>query len=567
MKSQDQQILTALLDDVEQHLPVKLSRDKNRVNARVQAEGLEFLSKTLPTLDDLLLKGLSSGTLPVIPGWKYGNGHPVFLGPLWGRVFDKDGRLKSTPCKLSILFLRQITRMYKKQFLVCEDRYVEEAIDKFIATDGEVLTDLPPEVSSLRAQLRILFPWLFRPLEGVEFKHGPGAVAEKVDSVSKWDFPTVPIGFYDLFDGIVVRQHHSDFISDPPLEVDSPARLVAVPKTATKPRLISIEPVTTQYLQQGIHSSLKRNLSRDWRTNYSVQEPNQELARIGSIESNWATIDLSEASDRVSWSLVSELFKGTALSPYLHVLRTRTVSIDGRGELPLRKFASMGSALTFPIQIMVFACIAAEAITRSGEKVGRRSFRVYGDDIIVPNHTAGLTMELLEYFGLKVNTSKSFDTGKFRESCGADWYDGLNVTPVYSRKPAVSRPTSDGAASLVSLRNQLYERHLYPSAVAVIDKMIADWRVSTHDCANGCTDGTLHGREDTYWTWNRAMQRRMYRSISQKEIRECIAPSDAAKLRFALNRIGSEPSSYDPLMWQSRPRRLKSRIGRQPEGW
>lgn len=569
MKSQDLRILTSILDDIESHIPVKLHRDKTRLLSRVQAEGLEFMTKTLPTLDDALLEGLSSGTLPVLPGWKYRKSVPEFLSPLWARVFDANGNVLDDPCSLSVLFIRQVSRMYKKQFLVCEPRYVRDAILGFANTDGEVSDDAPPDVDSLRSGFRRLFPWLYSPFlfEEDDFKHGPGAVAERYNSIEKWSFDHVPTGYYDVFPGDTTRISWSDFLSSPQREFDADARLVAVPKTAKGPRLISIEPATTQYLQQGIHSVLKRNLSRDWKTDYTVQSPNQELARLGSISGDWATIDLSEASDRVSWALVQELFKGTVLMPYLRVLRTRSVDLGNGDTISLRKFASMGSALTFPIQIMVFSAIVAEAYYLLGEPVGKQSFRVYGDDIIVRSHAAGLTMDLLEYYGLKVNTKKSFVSGEFRESCGADWFRGVNVTPVYSRKPAVSRPTQAGASSLVSLRNQLWERRLYPKTVEILDKVLDTWRISHHDCSTGCTTGTLHGEEDTHYQYHMPTQRFIFRSIKEREVRERIKAPDEAKLRFALSRIGSMDPGYDPLEYQGRPRRLRSKIGRQPEGW
>jgi len=86
----------------------------------------------------------------------------------------------------------------------------------------------------------------------------------------------------------------------------------------------------------------------------------------------------------------------------------------------------MGSALTFPLEAMIFLGIVVLAaskvrhvsVTMEFVRSLHGSVRVYGDDIIVPVDIAEGAVELLEVFGLRVNRSKSFWTGKFRESCG-----------------------------------------------------------------------------------------------------------------------------------------------------
>jgi len=91
--------------------------------------------------------------------------------------------------------------------------------------------------------------------------------------------------------------------------------------------------------------------------------------------------------------------------------------------------------------------------------------RVYGDDIIVPVDTLVHVIRYLEAFGLKVNTDKTFGTGKFRESCGGDYYDGVDVTPVRVRRilPA-SRGDVPEVIAAVSLMNRLYSVGLWDSA-------------------------------------------------------------------------------------------------------
>ena len=82
---------------------------------------------------------------------------------------------------------------------------------------------------------------------------------------------------------------------------------------------------------------------------------------------------------------------------------------------------------------------------------------MYGDDIIVPKHYVRSVVSMLENFGSRVNTAKSFWTGKFRESCGKEYFNGDDVSIVKVRQvfPTHRKHVTE-IISLVSLRNQLY---------------------------------------------------------------------------------------------------------------
>jgi hypothetical protein len=81
--------------------------------------------------------------------------------------------------------------------------------------------------------------------------------------------------------------------------------------------------------------------------------------------------------------------------------------------------------------------------------------RVFGDDLIVPSDCGHLILGSLRYLGFKVNRNKTFGTGKFRESCGGEYYDGHDVTPVYLLTyPSRRRPES--VISSVQTRNNFY---------------------------------------------------------------------------------------------------------------
>jgi len=98
--------------------------------------------------------------------------------------------------------------------------------------------------------------------------------------------------------------------------------------------------------------------------------------------------------------------------------------------------------------------------TQKNIKAIAREVQVFGDDIIVPSDSAVLTLAALAYLGLKVNPSKTFCTGKFRESCGVDAYDGNVVSRIsVLAMPVVSSPES--VVSTVDSHNNFYTRGYY----------------------------------------------------------------------------------------------------------
>jgi hypothetical protein len=69
------------------------------------------------------------------------------------------------------------------------------------------------------------------------------------------------------------------------------------------------------------------------------------------------------------------------------------------------------------------------------ERVGAdtKLVSVYGDDIIVPTSCYTMLVTALQFFGFELNKSKSYASGPFRESCGADYYLGEQIRPFYKK--------------------------------------------------------------------------------------------------------------------------------------
>jgi len=139
----------------------------------------------------------------------------------------------------------------------------------------------------------------------------------------------------------------------------------------------------------------------------------------------------------------------------------------------------MGSALCFPVEAMVFLTVIFLGIERElGAPLSRRTLikrfgkqvRVFGDDLIVPRDYVLSVVGELENFGFRVNTSKSFWTGRFRESCGRQYFDGQDVSIVKVRQVLPTRrQDASGVISAAEYRNLAYMAGLWKTAAWMDD--------------------------------------------------------------------------------------------------
>jgi len=463
--------------------------DFKRVLGRFEHEGLSFLTITLPAFGKDFEKSLDLGRVDrhLFSGFQRKGGLPRFLGGFLDLVFDRiTGELLTEPSIDAILAVRQLTLMFGKIALPCSDTRRRRAMRQFVECELEVrendsnLTPIDLERFKRMSALlfRNAFTWIDREIYygRVYPKHGPGATADKLTGNSKFrnrEWTTrleeiFPYGEYSLPNWSYYDQLDEVDFREPGRE--RPVRVVDVPKTLKTPRIIAIEPTCMQYMQQGVLDLIRNAFSRDdildRMIGFDDQIPNQEMARIGSLLGTEATLDLSEASDRVSNQLVRVMVSNHKhLHHALDATRSRKADVPGHGVIRLAKFASMGSAVCFPIEAMVFTTLIFLGIEDSlNYQLSRRDVkrlsdkvRVYGDDIIVPVDHVRSVVRVLEHFGARVNSGKSFWTGKFRESCGREFYDGHDVSIVRVRREfPTHRRHAMGVVSLVSLRNQLY---------------------------------------------------------------------------------------------------------------
>jgi hypothetical protein len=470
------------------------SRDLKTVSARVEHEGLSFLTITLPAFCSDFQKSLDEGQVSrdLFQGFPFRGSLPRFLGGFFDLVFDRvTGRLLDTPNIDAIFAIRQLTLMFGKIALECSDERVKAAVEGYIECEKQVKVSdkLRSPESYMEFHRMSILLWadiLSQVDEDIYYerilpKHGPGATADRLKGNQKYVQAEWTDRLEQVFPAAKFLLPNWKYLPDLDrinwLEpgAERPVRVITVPKTLKTPRIIAIEPACMQYAQQGILESLVGAIERDdllsKLVGFSDQLPNQQLAQKGSLDGSLATLDLSEASDRVSNQLVRTMLRNHPnMLEAVDATRSRKADVPGHGVIRLAKFASMGSALCFPIEAMVFLTLLflgiQDELNRPLTRKDIKSFvgrvRVYGDDIIIPVEYVRSAVNRLQSFGFKVNVNKSFWNGNFRESCGKDYYGGHDVSVVRVRQmiPA-QRSNAPEIISTVSLRNQLYKVGLW----------------------------------------------------------------------------------------------------------
>lgn len=208
-------------------------------------------------------------------------------------------------------------------------------------------------------------------------------------------------------------------------------RIEFVPKKTDEARTIALEPSMNVLLQLGVDGLIRKNL-RNIGIDINDQSINQNLARIGSIDNSLSTLDLKGASDNISIVVIEKLFP-YEWAKYLLDIRSDSGTLPDGSVVRYEKLSSMGNGYTFAVETLLFAA-CVYAIDPSSE-FGSTS-HVYGDDIICRTEHVGSLIKLLNLCGFMVNDEKSFFLPTFtRESCGADFYRGDNIRPVFLKVP------------------------------------------------------------------------------------------------------------------------------------
>ena len=436
-------------------------RDLMTIKSRVKNEGLSFLTITLPQFGKDFERSLADGVIDstFFRSFKKNGAIPAFLQGMLSQVFDRTtGRILHEEPELSPVIegIRQIAYSFKKLEIDCTPQRVQSSLRNFVQTEHELSGAYMPGAAVRKFTNVATVLWGGIPdiqsISDLFPKHGPGGTADGVSGNQKyrWQFwherlePYFPFvetaytlscfGSKEFKDVTLVSQ-----------EQEEPVKVIPVPKTQKGPRIIALEPCCMQYAQQAVRSYLYDEIERNYysrgHVNFSDQSINRILAMKSSVDGRLASLDLSDASDRVIGSLAVGMFRNQPVlqGMVLACRSTHAKMPDGQIVGPLAKFASMGSALCFPVESMYFYTLCVMALldcynlsvtSRNVYNVSRDVY-IYGDDIFVPARWATSVVDCLQKYYCKVNMSKSYWNGKFRESCGMDAYFGEEVTPTY----------------------------------------------------------------------------------------------------------------------------------------
>jgi len=599
-------VFEALLRDATKAYPTletEFENDLTRLLTAVEHRGLRVYLVDLPAIGKHLDRCLTNGQynlsgLPLTKRFSNRVVIPKFLRGLYLLIFNGCGSLKEDYDVEAVVFLRQILFVAKKAAFNCSFGAIEDEVLNFYETDKslpeperfwESSDSGRPDVfeetletyegfkkspiyserlelldSRERIQLSILLATLDKVSNVVastlgsydpgdwKFRHGPGAVSERTGPSNKFywanwsptlehEYPIADYGFHS-FASWADRCHHDENLGSQ----DPCSRMVAVPKSFTKPRLIAAEPSENQWCQQNLLHYFYQRSEASWIgkfVRFTDQTLNQQLCTKGSSEGTLATLDLSEASDRVTCHAVGQLFRGNPkVLSCLRACRTQYVKQNLTPRAPklykLRKFSTMGNACTFPVESLMFMSIAIAAVlTHRRLRVTTRNIEslagevaVFGDDIVIPVDCRESFCLALEVLHFKVNTAKSFWTGGFRESCGVDSFHGVDVTPVYWKQVYDGGPES--LESVVESSNNFYKKFLLLTAAQLSSTLPGQLpEVSMRSGVTGLKTRT-EPRCFAARRWNKDLQRHELRllTITSKQKRFGIS-NDSALLQ------------------------------------
>lgn len=480
--------LTALCIDVGKQIQVTRKHillDQSYIMKRLNCEGVSFATKTLPKFGKHFDNALKSGQFHTFASFKRQRGStlPCFLNGLMRKVFAVNGSLLRNPCHDSIRLVRQFSYMFYKLIADYEQALVNEVVDEFKNVDDSLQDDHfgHPESYGIIFQAQKVINNVFSGFCPMDImpRPGPGQCASKTPHHKRYQ----PEVYYPHIDKVYpYRTYYYSSVShlrarskvcySSPVSLTSTSKLSLVPKDSRGPRIICMEPHELMWFQQGLGRSIMDHIERQPLTkgqvNFYDQTINQKLALTSSKNKRYATLDMKEASDRISTGLVDILFDDLKpLRERLMALKSDYIELPTGELLKKKKFAPMGSALCFPIMSVVHFALAVASIsmaTGESHRAIAKHVYVYGDDIIVKTHHAKHLLDTFPIYNLKFNVDKSCLTGGFRESCGVDAYDGTDVTPQRIKKCVFSKNNADDLLSSVAIFHGLFNRGLWETA-------------------------------------------------------------------------------------------------------
>lgn len=255
-----------------------------------------------------------------------------------------------------------------------------------------------------------------------------------------------------------------------------------VPKTALTDRAIAVEPHINIYAQLGLGSMIRGKLKKAGIDLDHQADHHANLALSASKVGDLATIDLSMASDTISYEVVRELIPPMWFHA-LDLCRSKSGIID-EAVHHYEKFSSMGNGYTFELETLIFWALARACCDYKSACIYDERGLIcscFGDDIIIPARVEPLLKEVMTFCGFTYNADKTFVKSAFRESCGHDFFAGTNVRPIFQKESITDVNAVIGVANRLRLkahsRNRYFGcdlrfRRAWLDTIAVIPKTL-----------------------------------------------------------------------------------------------
>lgn len=368
-------------------------------------------------------------------------------------------------------YLMALLRHYCSVILKDFDKYLEEAEPEF--SNGSVLSDWRDlRHNSIEAKCRGLAefqPYLESPLYMIS-SHKKIKLSEQYLSFkgtfSYSGAPNVYKRYYN---------QRTDFKEGYVIAVE------AVPKTYAKARIIAPEHPYAAWNMQRVRKAMERCLAE---SEYGCLAPirdadiNRLLCREASITHEYACVDMSSASDTISYWLASNILPPNVVK---EIDRFRPPYVAIPDEAGVRKNTLLGTYLTSGSP----ACFITETIIilsayLAGRDIAKVAYPddellmplVFGDDGLCDVRTLSTMYDVFSKMGMIVNGDKTY-YGYFRENCGVEYLNGLPTKSKYWPRKALSlvgRDASLTVKSLSDLQHRLFWR--FPRATAVLEDFV-----------------------------------------------------------------------------------------------
>ena len=196
------------------------------------------------------------------------------------------------------------------------------------------------------------------------------------------------------------------------------SRIETVPKERDKQRVISCEPFCNMIVQSVIEEGLRDLIRREFDIDLDTSA---DIHKVLARDLDNATIDLSNASNSnfncwIKWFYPSYFTKSLEQSRSPMAVFRENESTTHRHHWNM--VSPMGNGFTFGLMTLTLLTIARRMDSFA---------HVFGDDIIIHRDCAAQLIDTLDFIGFRINESKTFIDGSFRESCGAFTFQGKDL--------------------------------------------------------------------------------------------------------------------------------------------